>query len=87
MKEKSSDKTYNCNKIETAVKRAIEDGIIEVGIDIEEESLKNYINEAKETGKVYEYWKMEDTNEFFRFQIEQLEEGFIYVDLGYRLAE
>ncbi len=85
MKNKNLDHTYGTKSIKTAVKNAIKDGMISIPDDMEEWYLDGMVEQAKETGRAYDYWKM-DNGDFFRFQIEKLED-FVYIDIGYHISD
>jgi len=87
MNTKNSDRTYNFKSIKTAVKHAIEDGVIVIGTDLEQSTLDGWVYEAEATGKFYEYWRSEESGQYFRFQIEQIDDSLIYIDIGYRIID
>jgi len=83
-KEKNNDKIYYCKKVKTAIKRAIKDNIIDLQEDFGGD-MEDIINLAEENGEYKDFWEIKEDNTFFRFNIEILDEGTIYIDLGYRL--
>jgi len=83
-KEKNNDKIYYCKKVKTAVNRAIKDGIINLQEDFAGD-MEDIINQAEINGEYKDFWEIKEDNIFFRFNIEILDEGTIYIDLGYKL--
>ena len=83
-KEKNNDKIYYCKKVKTAVNRAIKNGIIDLQEDFGGD-MEDIINQAETNGEYKDFCEIKEDNTFFRFNIEILDEGIIYIDLGYRL--